>query len=55
MAGLKSDKYGGVIGKRWESGESDEQNMEQMRSILSLKDWRNELANECLSSVSCRG
>ena len=31
------------------------EHMEQMRSILSLKNWTNELANECLSGVSCRG
>jgi hypothetical protein len=35
VAGLKLDKYGGVIGKRWGLGESDEENLEQMRSILS--------------------
>ena len=33
-------------------GESDEENLERMRSILSLKNWRNELASECLSGVS---
>ena len=52
MAGLKLYKYGGVIGKRWGSGESDEENLERMRSKLSFKNWRNELASECLSGVS---
>ena len=52
MAGLKLDKYGRVIGKRWGSGESDEENLERLRSILSLKNWRNKLASEFLSRVS---
>ena len=36
-------------------GESDEGNLERMRSIMSLKNWRNKLASDCLSGVSCRG
>ena len=36
-------------------GESDEGNLEQMRSMMSLKNWRNRLASDCLSGVSCRG
>ena len=35
--GLKLDKFGGgMIGKRKGSGESDGENLERMRSILSL-------------------
>ena len=45
MAESKLDKYGGVIGKRWGPGELDEENFERMLSILSLKNWRNELAS----------
>ena len=52
VAGLKLDKYGGVIGKRWGLGESDEENLERMHSILSSKNWSNELASECLPGVS---
>ena len=52
VAGLKLDKFGGVIGKRKESGESDEENLERMCSILSLKNWRNELASDCVSGLS---
>ena len=38
VVGLKSDKFGGgIIGKRKGSGESDGENLERMRSILSLK------------------
>ena len=38
VVGLKLDKFGGgMIGKRKGSGESDEENLERMRSILSLK------------------
>ena len=52
VAGYKLDKYGGMIGKRRGSVESDEENLERMRLILSFKNWRNELASECLSGVS---
>ena len=53
VVGLKLDKFGGgMIGKRKGSGESDGQNLERMRSILSLKNWRNELASDCVSGVS---
>ena len=53
MVGLKLDKFGGgTNGKRKGSGESDEENLEQMRSILSSKNWRNELASDCVSGVS---
>ena len=41
-----------MIGKRKGSGESDGENLERMRSILSLKNWRNELASDCVSGVS---
>ena len=41
VVGLKLDKFGGMIGKRKGSGESDGENLERMRSILSLKNWRN--------------
>ena len=34
-------------------GESDEGNLERMRSILSLKNWRNKLASDCLSGLVC--
>ena len=34
------------------SGESDGENLERMRSIVSLKNWRNELASDCVSGVS---
>ena len=40
------------IGKRKRSGKSDGENLEQMCSILSLKNWRNELASDCVSGVS---
>ena len=44
VVGLKLDKFGGgIIGKRKGSGESDGENLERMRSILSLKNWRNEI------------
>ena len=52
VAGLKLDKYGGVIGKRWGLEESDEENLERMRSTLSSENWSNELASECLPGVS---
>ena len=53
VVGSKLDKSGGeTIRKRKGSGESDEENLEQMRSILSLKNWRNELASDCVSGVS---
>ena len=53
VVGSKLDKFGGgVIGKRKGSGESDGENLERMRSILSLKNWRNELASDCVSGVS---
>ena len=53
VVGLKLDKFGGgMIGKRKGSGESDGENLERMRSILSLKNWRNELASDCVSGVS---
>ena len=53
VVGLKLDKFGGgIIGKRNGSGESDGENLERMRSILSLKNWRNELASDCVSGVS---
>ena len=41
-----------MTGKRLGSEESDEENLERMRSILSFKNWRNELASECLTGVS---
>ena len=41
-----------MIGKRKGSGESDGGNLERMRSILSLKNWRKELASDCVSGVS---
>ena len=41
-----------MIGKRKGSGESDGGNLERMRSIVSLKNWRNELASYLISSVS---
>ena len=50
VVGLKVDKF--VIGKRKGSGELDGENLERMRSILSLKNWRNELASDCVSGVS---
>ena len=38
VVGLKLDKFGGgMVGKRKRSGESDWENLERMRSILSLK------------------
>ena len=38
VVGSKLDKFGGgIIGKRKGSGESDGENLERMRSILSLK------------------
>ena len=43
-----------MIGKKG-SEESDGENLERMRSILSLKNWRNELASDCVSGVSVRG
>ena len=48
------DRFGGgMIGKRKGSGESDWENLIRMRSILSLKNWRNELASiglrDCVS------
>ena len=53
VVGSKLDKFGGgTIGKRKGSGESDGENLERMRSILSLKNWRNELASDCVSGVS---
>ena len=53
VVGLKLDKLGGgMIGKRKGSGKSDGENVERMRSILSLKNWRNELASDCVSGVS---
>ena len=53
VVGLKLDKFGGgMVGKRKGLGESDGENLERMRSILSLKNWRNELATDCVSSVS---
>ena len=53
MVGLKLDNFGGgMIGKRKGSGDSDGENLERMRSILSLKNWRNELARDCVSGVS---
>ena len=53
VVGLKLDKFGGgMIGKKKASGESDGENLERMRSILSLKNWRNELASDCVSGVS---
>ena len=53
VVGLKLDKFGGgMIGKRKGSGESDGENLERMRSILSLKNLRNELASDCVSGVS---
>ena len=53
VVGSKLDKFGGgIIGKRKGSGESDGENLERMRSILSLKNWRNELASDCGSGVS---
>ena len=53
VVGSKLDKFGGgIIGKRKGSGESDGENLERMRSILSLKNWRNELASDCVSGVS---
>ena len=53
MIGLKLDKFGGgMIGKRKGSGESDGENLKRMRSILSLKNRRNELASDCVSGVS---
>ena len=51
VAGLKLDTYGGVIEKRWGSGKSYEENLERMRSNLSLKNWRDEFASECLSQI----
>ena len=36
-------------------GESDEGNLERMRSFMSLKNWRNKLASDCLSGVSMQG
>ena len=42
VVGLKLDKFRGMIGKRKGSGVSDGENLEQMCSILSLKNWRNE-------------
>ena len=41
-----------MIEKRKGSGESDGENLERMRLILSLKNWRNELASDCVSGVS---
>ena len=53
VVGSKLDKFGGgMIGKRKGSGESDGENLERMRSILSLKNWRNEFASDCVSGVS---
>ena len=53
VVGSKLDKFGGgTIGKRKGSGESDGENLERMRSILSLKNWRNELASDSVSGVS---
>ena len=53
VVGSKLDKFGGgIVGKRKGSGESDGENLERMRSILSLKNWRNELASDCVSGVS---
>ena len=51
--GLKLDEFGGgMIGKRKGSEDSDGENLERMRSNLSLKNWRNELASDCASGVS---
>ena len=53
VVGLKLDKFWGMIGKRKGSGESDGENLERMRSILSLKkleEWL--LASDCVSGVS---
>ena len=48
VVGLKLDRFGGeMIKNRKRSGESDGENLEKMRSILSLKNWRNELASDC--------
>ena len=56
VVGSKLDKFGeGIIGKRKGSGESDGENLERMRSILSLKNWRNELASDCVSGASISG
>ena len=53
VVGSKLDKFGGgTIGKRKGSEESDGENLERMRSILSLKNWRNELASDSVSGVS---
>ena len=54
VVGSKLDKFGGgTIGKRKGSGESDGKNLERMRSILSLKNWRNELA--VILCQACQG
>ena len=50
VAGTKFDKFG-VIGKKG-SGNSVGKNLEQIRSILSLKNWRNELASDCVLGES---
>ena len=50
VARFNFDTYEGVI--RRGSGESYGENLERMRSSLSLKNWRNEFASECLSGVS---
>ena len=53
VVGSKLDKFGGgTIEKKKGSGESDGENLERMRSILSLKNWRNELASDSVSGVS---
>ena len=53
MVGSKLDKFGGgIIGKRKGSGELDGDNLEWMRSILSLKNWRNEMASDCGTLLS---
>ena len=45
-----------MIGKRWGSGnQMRELNLERMRSIMSLKNWRNKLVSDCLSGVSYAG
>ena len=40
-----------MIGRRWGSGESDEENLERMRSILSLKiggiNWQVNVCQVC--------
>ena len=53
VVGLKLDEFGGgMIGKRKGPGESDGENLERMRSILSLKIGGMNLASDCVSGVS---